>query len=140
MKAWSCHQFELALPEGHRFPMSKYRLLHERVEQAARCLDISLHLPPAATDVDLLRVHASHYVERICSGIGVEADMRRIGFPWSPQMIERSRRSSGASMQALRCAIEGDGISVNLAGGTHHAAHDRGGGYCVFNNSVVAAR
>lgn len=140
MKAWSCAQFELELPPGHRFPMSKYRLLQQRVQQCGPSLGVTLHVPPAATDADLLRVHAPGYVQRMCRGTGVETDMRRIGFPWSAQMIERSRRSSGASMQALRCAIEGDGISVNLAGGTHHAGFDRGGGYCVFNDSVVAAR
>jgi acetoin utilization deacetylase AcuC-like enzyme len=66
--------------------------------------------------------------------------MRRIGFPWSPMMVERSRRSSGGTIMALRAALSGERVAVNLAGGTHHAAFDRGGGYCVFNDSVVAAR
>jgi acetoin utilization deacetylase AcuC-like enzyme len=66
--------------------------------------------------------------------------LRRIGFPWSPAMVERSRRSSGGTLMALRSALAGDGIAVNLAGGTHHAGYARGGGYCVFNDAVVAAR
>jgi acetoin utilization deacetylase AcuC-like enzyme len=69
-----------------------------------------------------------------------EQEMRRIGFPWSARMVARSRRSSGGTIAALRSAQAGDGVAVNLAGGTHHAAYDRGGGYCVFNDSVVAAR
>jgi acetoin utilization deacetylase AcuC-like enzyme len=140
MHAYSCHHFVLPLPLGHRFPMDKYRRLHERVAALAPALGIVLREPPAASDADLLRAHAADYVQRMCSGIGVEADMRRIGFPWSPAMIERSRRSSGATTMALRDALEQRTIAANLAGGTHHAAHARGGGYCVFNDSVVAAR
>lgn len=120
--------------------MSKYARLHQRVLDAATGLGVELQEPAAATDEDLLRVHARGYVHRMSHGEGVEDDMRRIGFPWSPAMIERSRRSSGATIAALRSAIAGDAVAVNLAGGTHHAAHDRGGGYCVFNDSVVAAR
>jgi acetoin utilization deacetylase AcuC-like enzyme len=65
---------------------------------------------------------------------------RRIGFPWSAQMVERSRRSVGATLAAARTALAGDGVSANLAGGTHHAFADRGEGYCVFNDVAVAAR
>jgi len=120
--------------------MQKYRLLYERVREHAQAWGIELIEPPAASDEDLLRVHDANYVQRMSSGIGVETDMRRIGFPWSAAMVERSRRSSGGTMMALRSALEGDGIAVNLAGGTHHAGYDRGGGYCVFNDAVIAAR
>jgi acetoin utilization deacetylase AcuC-like enzyme len=137
---YSCHEFVLPLPSGHSFPMAKYRLLHERVAAQAARLGIELRAPPAASDEDLLRAHASDYVERMTRGHEVDADMRRIGFPWSAAMIERSRRSSGATTMALRDALRGDGVAVNLAGGTHHAGPARGGGYCVFNDSVVAAR
>ena len=65
--------------------------------------------------------------------------IRRIGFPWSPAMVERSRRSAGATIAAARAALD-DGAAVNLAGGTHHAFADRGEGYCVFNDVAVAAR
>jgi acetoin utilization deacetylase AcuC-like enzyme len=140
MKAFYCHHFELPLPDGHSFPMAKYRLLYERVKANADALGIELVEPPAASDDDLLRVHCPDYVRRLSDGTVTANEMRRIGFPWSPMMVERSRRSSGATMLALRSAIEGDAVAVNLAGGTHHAAYDRGGGYCVFNDSVVAAR
>jgi acetoin utilization deacetylase AcuC-like enzyme len=120
--------------------MQKYQRLFERLAERASAWGIELVEPSAAGDEDLLRVHDADYVRRMSSGIGVDADMRRIGFPWSPAMVERSRRSSGGTMMALRSALAGDGVAVNLAGGTHHAAHDRGGGYCVFNDAVIAAR
>ena len=140
MKAFYCHHFVLPLPEGHRFPMSKYERLHARIRDAAPALGIELVEPPAATDADLLRVHAPAYVQAMVDGSADESLMRRIGFPWSEAMVERSRRSSGGTIMALRSALEGDGVAVNLAGGTHHAGHARGGGYCVFNDAVVAAR
>ncbi|HMB56660.1 MAG TPA: histone deacetylase [Arenimonas sp.] len=130
----------LPLPETHRFPMAKYRMLHERVATHAAAWGIELIEPEAAGDADLLRVHSADYIRRMTTGQAVDQDMRRIGFPWSLQMIERSRRSAGGTMAALRVALAGGGIAVNLAGGTHHAGYDRGGGYCVFNDSVIAAR
>ena len=139
MDAWSCHQYVLPLPPGHSFPMAKYALLHERVAENAARWGITLREPPPATDEDLQRVHCANYVSRMRDGRATADDMRRIGFPWSAQMVERSRRSSGGTIMALRSALR-DGVAVNLAGGTHHAAHARGGGYCVFNDSVVAAR
>ncbi len=140
MRAYYCHHFTLPLPEGHRFPMEKYRLLHERISAHAQAWGIVLHEPPAATDEDLTRVHCADYVRSMSDGSVSAHVLRKIGFPWSPQMVERSRRSSGGTMMALRSALEGEGVAVNLAGGTHHAAFDRGGGYCVFNDSVIAAR
>jgi acetoin utilization deacetylase AcuC-like enzyme len=139
MDAWSCHQYVLPLPPGHSFPMAKYALLHERVAENAQRWGIVLREPPPATDEDLLRVHCADYVSRMRDGRATADDMRRIGFPWSAQMVERSRRSSGGTIMALRSALR-DGVGVNLAGGTHHASFARGGGYCVFNDSVVAAR
>lgn len=139
LPAYYCDSFELPLPEGHRFPMAKYRLLRKRVEAAAAPLGIELRLPPRATDAALLRVHCPDYVSRVMEGGLSTTEQRRIGFPWSPQMAERSRRVSGASMAAAEAALQ-DGIAVNLAGGTHHARRDQGAGYCVFNDTVVAAR
>jgi acetoin utilization deacetylase AcuC-like enzyme len=140
VKAYYCQQFELPLPPGHRFPMSKYRRLHERVSGFADALGIELLEPPAASDADLERAHAPDYVRAMAQGTVAPEQMRRIGFPWSPAMVERSRRSSGGTLAALHAALRGDGVAVNLAGGTHHAAYARGGGYCVFNDAVVAAR
>lgn len=140
MKAFYCHHFVLPLPPGHSFPMDKYARLHARIAAAATRLGVELHEPAPAADEDLCRAHAPAYVRAMSDGSAAPALMRRIGFPWSPAMVERSRRSSGGTMAALRAALEGDGIAVNLAGGTHHAGRARGGGYCVFNDAVVAAR
>ncbi|OGT58498.1 MAG: deacetylase [Gammaproteobacteria bacterium RIFCSPHIGHO2_12_FULL_63_22] len=140
MDAFYCHHFALPLPEGHGFPMAKYHLLHERVAAHADAWGIRLAEPPPATDDDLLRVHCPAYVARMLSGNAGHDEMRRIGFPWSERMVERSRRSSGGTIMALRSALAGGGIAANLAGGTHHASFGRGGGYCVFNDSVIAAR
>jgi acetoin utilization deacetylase AcuC-like enzyme len=132
--------YVLPLPEGHRFPMAKYARLRERVA-AELVPPHELVVPDPASDADLLRAHAASYVERVVSGTLTRDEIRRIGFPWSAEMVERSRRSAGATLGACRAALrEPEGIAVNLAGGTHHAFADRGEGYCVFNDTAVAAR
>jgi acetoin utilization deacetylase AcuC-like enzyme len=140
VKAFYCDHFVLPLPPGHRFPMAKYARLRERVAQAAPALGIELVEPDEATIADLERAHEPEYVRRVHAGQLTAAEQRRIGFPWSPAMVSRSRRSSGGTIGALRAALAGDGVGVNLAGGTHHAFAAQGNGYCVFNDTVVAAR
>jgi acetoin utilization deacetylase AcuC-like enzyme len=130
---------QLVLPEGHRFPVTKYALLRQQVEAAGIINPDELCAAPAATDEDITRAHTTEYLCRVQNGELTEKELRRIGFPWSPQMVERSRRSSGATIAAARAALS-DGMAVNLAGGTHHAFADRGEGYCVFNDSAIAAR
>jgi acetoin utilization deacetylase AcuC-like enzyme len=139
MKAFYTDQFVLPLPEGHRFPMAKYSLLRQRVAESGLLAPGHLLVPHAATDEEILRAHSEDYLRRVVEGRLTEAEVRRIGFPWSPGMVERSRRSSGATVEACRAALE-EGVAVNLAGGTHHAFRDCGEGYCVFNDSAVAAR
>lgn len=116
--------------------MAKYALLRQRV--AAELPGCELRMPEAATDGDLLRVHTARYLEAVKGGLDAAA-ARRIGFPWSLAMVERSRRSVGGTMGAARAAL-GAGVAVNLAGGTHHAFADAGEGFCVFNDTAVAAR
>ncbi|MEO8508477.1 MAG: histone deacetylase [Betaproteobacteria bacterium] len=128
--------FVLPLPPGHRFPMRKYAALRERVAAAAGDL---LRVPPAATDTELARAHDPAYVAAVCNGTLDAREQKRIGFPWSPAMIERSRRSAGATLAACRSALA-SGCGVNLAGGTHHAHRAHGEGFCVFNDAAVAAR
>jgi len=139
VKAFYCDQFVLSLPDGHRFPMEKYRLLRERVLAAGVVAPEDLIVPHAATDEEILRVHDPEYLRRVQSGEMDREEMRRIGFPWSPGMVERSRRSAGGTIEACRAARQG-GAAVNLAGGTHHSFRDRGEGYCVFNDAAIAAR
>ena len=136
VRAFYCDHFVLPLPEGHRFPMEKYALLRERI---ARDPSLTLSVPDAATEEALLRVHDAGYLERVEGGGLSRDEVRRIGFPWSPQLVERSKRSVGGTVAAARAALE-DGVSANLAGGTHHAFSDRGEGFCVFNDVAVAIR
>jgi acetoin utilization deacetylase AcuC-like enzyme len=139
VKIFYTDHFVLPLPTGHRFPMAKYALLRQRVVAANLSGGEPLNVPLASRDDELLRVHTPEYLQRVVTGTLSDAEVRRIGFPWSPGMVERSRRSTGATMAACRAALD-DGVAVNLAGGTHHAFADAGEGYCVFNDSAVAAR
>lgn len=137
MYAYYADHFVLPLPEGHRFPMQKYRMLRDAV--TASGAGIVLREAPRASDEDLLLAHTDEYVQKVSTGTLEPARQREIGFPWSEAMVERSRRSAGATIAACRQAMHG-GIAVNLAGGTHHAYADKGGGFCVFNDSAIAAR
>ena len=96
--------------------------------------------PPAATDNQLALAHDREYIRRVQAGALSEREIRVIGFPWSLAMVERSRRSSGATIAAARHALTHRTCGINLAGGTHHAFADHGEGFCVFNDSAIAAR
>jgi acetoin utilization deacetylase AcuC-like enzyme len=133
---YATDQFVLPLPTGHRFPMRKYAALRGRVAAVAGA---RMREPAAATDAELARVHDPAYVAAVATGAIDARAMRRIGFPWSPAMVERSRRSTGATIAACGDALV-TGCGVNLAGGTHHAHRDFGEGFCVFNDAAVAAR
>jgi acetoin utilization deacetylase AcuC-like enzyme len=159
MNAYYSDTFVLPLPDHHRFPMAKYQLLRERLV-AERVLTLDdLHVPGAIDWSDLRLVHAGEYVDAVAGGTLSAEAQRRIGFPWSPMMVERSRRSVGATLAAamnvLNVASDRDrpslregldatparpfAVAANLAGGTHHAFRDHGEGYCVFNDVAVTA-
>jgi acetoin utilization deacetylase AcuC-like enzyme len=137
MKLFYTDHFELPLPSGHRFPMAKYRRLRDRITSDLFYSQDVLMVPEPASIEQLSLAHDRTYVERVCNGKLSAAEIKRIGFPWTPAMVERSLRSSGATLAASRHAIE-DGIAVNMAGGTHHAMRDAGEGFCVFNDAGVA--
>ena len=139
MRAFYSDHFVLPLPEGHKFPMAKYSRLRERILAEGVVDADDLHEAPPASFDDLHLVHDAAYVDAVRSGTIAPDVQRRIGFPWSPQMVERSRRSVGATIAAARAALD-DGVAANLAGGTHHAFADRGEGFCVFNDVAVGAR
>jgi acetoin utilization deacetylase AcuC-like enzyme len=131
--------FVLPLPAGHRFPMEKYSRLRERLLNSGDFTAADFQLPYAASDEELARAHDLDYIHQVSRGTLSEKAQKAIGFPWSPGMVERSRRSAGATLCACRAALE-DGVSANLAGGTHHAFRGRGEGFCVFNDAAIAAR
>jgi acetoin utilization deacetylase AcuC-like enzyme len=137
--------------------MAKYRLLRERLIAEGVLNPRDLHVPDAASWEELALVHTSGYLDAVKNGTLDSHAQRRIGFPWSTEMVERSRRSVGATIAAARHAVAcADAAfasatpsgqpdlplfaAANLAGGTHHAFADRGEGYCVFNDVAVAAR
>ena len=132
-------RFVLPLPPDHRFPMQKYALLYEQVQSAGFAPGGMIQQPEPASDAELGLAHATGYITAVGNGTLAAADQRRIGFPWSPELGERERLVVGATIGACRAALA-EGRAVNLAGGTHHAFRDHGGGYCVFNDGAVAAR
>ena len=142
MLAYYADHFVLPLPDGHRFPMAKYKLLRDRVLQEIP--GVVMAQAPAASDGELALAHIPTYIADVTHGTLTAAAQREIGFPWSLAMAERARRSVGATVAAARMALglgcHGQGIAANMAGGTHHAYAHKGGGFCVFNDVAVAAR
>jgi len=137
LHAWTSARYVVPLPPGHRFPIEKYERLRQRVLAEALVPPTHLHEPPRATVEQLQRVHAAAYIERLTSGTLGDAELRRLGFPWSPALVERSLRAVGGTCQAVRGALA-HGVAMNLAGGTHHAFPTHGEGFCVFNDVAVA--
>lgn len=136
---WSSARYTFPLPDGHRFPVAKYELLRRRVIDE-RIVAEERVLDPDRADLDALRlVHDDAYVRRFSDGSLTDAELRRLGFPWSDALVERSFRAVGGTIAAARRALV-DGVAMNLAGGTHHAFPDHGEGFCVFNDVAVAIR
>ena len=119
--------------------MGKYRLLREAAE--ATLPGVRVTEAPPASDGELALAHEPDWIHAVSTGSTSAAQQREIGFPWSDRMVERARRSVGATISAARAALLGaEGVAANLAGGTHHAYAHKGSGYCVFNDVAVAAR
>ncbi|QXC29991.1 histone deacetylase [Aeromonas sp. FDAARGOS 1409] len=129
------HYSALVLPERHRFPLAKYQALFERLGDLGYPL---AEAPPASRD-QIARVHDADYVDAALQGRLDQAAIRRLGFPWSPLLIERTLRSVGATLAASRHALE-QGCGLQISGGYHHAHRDFGSGFCLFNDLVIAAR
>ncbi len=129
-----CDHYAIALPEGHKFPMEKYRLVRDRLAPSG-CF--RFECAPFATEQQLLRVHARDYVRAFLDGSLSSQAIRRIGFPWSDSLVERTLASVGGAVAAAEDAFT-QGFGGNLAGGTHHAFVGEGSGFCVFNDIAVA--
>jgi len=129
----------MSLPQDYRFPIKKYALLRERIADSSLFRPQDFCIPHAATAAEITRAHDPDYVRRVQNGELSAREIRRIGFPWSPELVERSRRSAGATIEACFSALD-EGVAVHLGGGTHHAFSNQGQGYCVFNDSAIAAR
>jgi acetoin utilization deacetylase AcuC-like enzyme len=129
-------RFTYPLPPGHRFPLGRYRMLREELTG-----DPALRLREArpASDDELARVHDPAYLGRAIGGALSAREQAALGLPWSPVLVERARRSTGATIEAAWAALA-DGVGINLGGGTHHAAPGEGRGFCMFNDVVCAIR
>lgn len=139
MQIFYFDHFHFPLPAGHRFPVEKYALVRECLQRAAWNGRVKFVVPDAATDDDLLLAHTPEYLEKLKTNALTAREIRRLGLPWSPELLERSRRSVGGTVAACRAALA-EGAAVSLGGGTHHAGPDHGEGFCVFNDAPVAAR
>jgi acetoin utilization deacetylase AcuC-like enzyme len=136
MRAFAHDLYTYPLPEGHRFPLGKYRMVREAAERLA---GVEVHDTEAAGWDELRRTHSTDWVERVRDGRLERREELALGLPWSDELVERARRATGATILAARAALE-DGIAANLGGGTHHAFADAGRGFCVFNDVVTALR
>jgi acetoin utilization deacetylase AcuC-like enzyme len=139
MKIFYTDSFAIPLPQDHSFPIHKYALLRKRIENSSLFSPRDLWLPRAASDTEICRSHDPDYLQRLQQGQLTAKEIRRIGLPWSAELVERARRSAGATVEACFAALE-DGVALQLGGGTHHAFKDQGQGYCIFNDSVIAVR
>ena len=139
MKIFHNEACPLDLPARHTFPIEKYRLLQARVQAAGLVSPADLQSGPAASDADIIRVHDRDYYTRLQLGRLSRREMRRIGFPWSPQLVTRARHSAGSTLAAAHAALA-EGAGINLGGGTHHAFPDHGEGYCVLNDVAITLR
>ncbi len=136
MRAFAHDVYTYPLPPGHRFPLGKYRLVREGAERSD---GIDVAEARAATDAELRLAHGPEYLERVGRGTLSRRELLSLGLPWSPELVERARRSVGATLLAAGAALA-EGVGANVGGGTHHAFADAGRGFCVFNDVVVAVR
>lgn len=133
---------DLPLPEGHRYPINKYRLLYEEVERKYLRLAESpfvIKTPSPLTVEQVQQIHCKDYVEGLLTGSLPAAKIRRIGFPWTEQLIQRTLTSAGGTCLAVQQAME-YGLAIHLSGGYHHAHYDFGSGFCLFNDLIIAAQ
>jgi acetoin utilization deacetylase AcuC-like enzyme len=139
LRAWSSARFSIDLPPGHRFPIEKYQGIRDTVIQRGILPAESILEPDRTERWTLALVHTPDYLDKIYTGGLSPAEERRLGFPWSDQLRERSLRTVQATLEAARDALD-RGAGITLAGGTHHAFPDHGEGFCVFNDVAVATR
>jgi acetoin utilization deacetylase AcuC-like enzyme len=139
LHCWTSARYTIPLPEGHRFPIAKYAMLRDAVLASGIVEPSNVHEPERATREALRLVHTDRYIDGVLTGTLTAEEQRRIGLPWSHALVERSFRAVGGTCEAATAALE-NGVTMNLAGGTHHAFPDHGEGFCVFNDVAVAIR
>src|SRR6188508_624205 len=139
LRAWSSARWTVPLPPGHRFPIAKYALIRDAVVASGALPGGAIEEPERVPVEALQLVHDPAYVASILDGTVDRGAARRLGFPWTPELRERSLHTVQGTIEAALDALA-RGAGMNLAGGTLHAFADRGEGFCVFNDVAVAAR
>jgi len=137
LHAWTSARYVVPLPADHRFPIAKYAMLRDSVLGGGLVHPSRLHEPARAAADDLRLAHTCEYVDKVTNDRLSESELRRLGFPWSAHLVERAYRAVGGTCEAAEAALT-LGVTINLAGGTHHAFADHGEGFCVFNDAAVA--
>lgn len=137
LHAWTSARYVIPLPFDHRFPIAKYAMVRNAVVTRGLVPKTHVHEPARADTGDLVRAHTHGYVSAFSAGALAAAELRRLGFSWSEHLVERAYRAVGATCEAAEAALS-LGVTINLAGGTHHAFPDHGEGFCVFNDVAVA--
>jgi len=136
MRAWSSARFTVPLPEGHRFPITKYQRIRDAVVARGLLAPHEVEEPDRVERWALGLVHGPEYIEAVAEGSLSALAVRRLGFPWSEALLERSLRTVQGTVEAGLDAL-GSGAGINLAGGTHHAFAAHGEGFCVFNDTGI---
>jgi len=137
VRVFYCDHLEVPLPPRHRFPMSKYRAVRDRLVASGVVAADELQPAPSASAADLRLVHTPEYVEAFLTGTLERRAISRLGFPWSPELVARCLASVGGTLAASFAALD-EGLAGTLAGGTHHAYADFGAGYCAFNDIAIS--
>lgn len=135
--AWSS-VYAHPLPEGHRFPMAKYQLIPEQLIYEGTIRESCLFMPQPASYEMICLTHDQTYVNKLEKGLLTDSEIRKIGFPYSPELVYREKVIMQGTIQAAYYALQ-FGVSLNVAGGTHHAFADRGEGFCLLNDIAIAA-
>ena len=131
--------YYVPLPDGHPFPMAKFPALHRQLREDGLLRAADVVAPRQADWADLRRAHTASYLSRLARGALSDRAERRMGLPWSKQLVYRSRLAVQGTINAAFMALT-DGVAANLAGGTHHAFPDHGEGFCVLNDVAVTVR
>ncbi|MDJ0797505.1 MAG: histone deacetylase [Calothrix sp. MO_167.B12] len=131
--------YVVPLPEGHRFPMPKFKQLYELLLADGVAQAEQFYTPERPTEELIELIHTSDYVQAYCQGTLETKAQRRIGLPWSPALANRTCVAVGGTILAAQLALQ-KGIACNTAGGTHHAFPSYGAGFCIFNDLAIASR
>jgi len=127
------------LPDGHRFPMTKYDLLPRQLLHEGTCIEDNFFEPDIVDDIHVLRCHTKDYLDNLKALTVEHRDARKIGFPLSKELIQRELIIADGTIKGCEFAMK-NGIAMNIAGGTHHAYTNRGEAFCMLNDQAIAAR